>query len=280
MNVSALAPNSYMPIPVETVIVTRETCDVKTFRFEPSEPGRTFTYATGQFVIISILGVGECPISISSSPGDGPWVELTVRSAGLVTAALHHGPPKGALGIRGPFGNGFDLDALKGRPVIMVAGGIGLAPLRSLVRFVEASRREFGPVAVLYGARTPEERLYKDEIEKWRRTPGMTVQEIVERDPDSNWQGRLGRVTELFGSLGEEFKGAAAVLCGPHPMVGPVVHALEGLGIPAADIQVALEGRMNCGVGKCGHCYVGDKLVCADGPVFTADILYQMGGIS
>jgi NAD(P)H-flavin reductase len=178
--------------------------------------------------------------------------------------------------MRGPFGNGFDLGALRRRPLVLVAGGMGLAPLRSLVRYIDSIRREFGPVAVLYGARTPEDRLYKDEIEQWRRTPGTTVQEIVEKDPNGRWPGRLGRVADLFSGLGGEFAGAAAVLCGPHSMIGPVVHALERLGIHDRNMQVTLEGRMNCGTGKCGHCYVGDKLVCADGPVFTAERLRSM----
>jgi NAD(P)H-flavin reductase len=273
----AAALNLYMPVPMEVVLVTRETSDTRTFRCQPVDGGRV-AFAPGQFMILSILGVGECPISIASSPLDGPWVELTVRNVGRVTAALHLGPPKGSLGLRGPLGNGFNLDRLKGRPLVLAAGGIGLAPLRSLIRFVHAAGEGFGPMTVLYGARTPDERLYRDELESWRRAPGTRVFEIVERDPAAAWTGPTGRVPDLFGRLGR-LEGAAAVVCGPPPMIAPVVSSLEKAGVTAADIQVAVEGRMSCGIGKCGHCYIGDALVCTDGPVFTAQRLRSLGGL-
>ena len=277
MTVSQTTRNAYLPMSADVVLVTGETTDVETFRFALSQPGAELKFVPGQFVILSIVGIGECPISISSSPTDGPWVELTIRKIGRVTAALYRSPAKGVLGLRGAFGQGFDLPRIGRRPLICVAGGIGLAPLRSLIHYVHAARPDFGPLAILYGARTPRDRLYKDELEAWRRVPGDQVLEIVEQDPDQAWPGPRGLVTSLFEQLGSEFDGATAVLCGPGVMVKPVVRALEARGLVAEDIQVAMERRMSCGVGKCGHCYIGEKLVCVDGPVFSARELRRLG---
>jgi NAD(P)H-flavin reductase len=269
--------NRYLPRSARVTLVTGETTGVETFRFELIPPEARIEFAPGQFVILSIVGLGECPISISSSPGDGPWLELTIRKVGRVTAALFRNPPKGVLGLRGPFGKGFDLATISRRPLICVAGGIGLAPLRSLIHYVHASRGNFGPLAILYGARTPRDRLYKDELGDWRVMPNDKVLQIVEEDPDGSWRGPRGLAMELIGQLGREFDGATAVLCGPGVMVGPVVKALEARGLAAEEIQVAMERRMSCGVGKCGHCYMGEKLVCVDGPVFTAQELRRLG---
>jgi NAD(P)H-flavin reductase len=277
MTLPQTSRNLYLPAPAHVALVTGETADVETFRFELIQPGASLNFVPGQFVILSIVGLGECPISISSSPTDGRWLELTIRKIGRVTAALYRSPPRGTLGLRGPFGRGFDLLQIARRPLICVAGGIGLAPLRSLIHFVHAARPNFGPLAVLYGARTPQDRLYKDELEAWRLVPGDKVLQIVDQDPEQMWRGPCGLVTSLFDQLGDEFAGATAVLCGPGVMVAPVVRALEARGLAAQDIQVAMERRMSCGVGKCGHCYIGEKLVCVDGPVFTVAELRRLG---
>jgi NAD(P)H-flavin reductase len=268
--------NAYRPLPAEVVLVMRETPDIATFRFELAETGG-MAFAPGQFAMLSILGVGECPISISSSPTDGPWVELTIRKIGHVTAALHRGPPRGALGLRGPFGKPFDFAALRGRPVVCIAGGIGLAPLRSLIHYVNASRDGFGPMTVLYGTQTPQDRLYKEELDVWNSVPRNKVLQIVEADPEKRWRGPVGQVTSLLDSLWGKFDNASAVLCGGDLMVGPVVQALERHGFRAGSVQVALGRRMSCGIGKCGHCYIGGKRVCVDGPVFTAEELRRLG---
>jgi len=269
--------NPYVPDPAEVIFATREAADIQTYRFELCGNRGPWSYAPGQFAVLSVLGVGECPITISSSPTDGPWLELTIRRVGKVTAALYRGPSAGAIGLRGPLGQGFHLEGLQGRAMVCVAGGIGLAPLRSLIHLVNARRSEFGPLAVLYGAATPGRRLYKDELQSWQLIPGNAVLQVVDADPEGVWHGAIGRVTALIGGLESSFKDAAAVVCGPPPMVAPVVGALEDQGIAAGDIQVALERRMSCGVGKCGHCYVGERLVCVDGPVFTAQQLRDLG---
>ena len=288
------AENLYVPLPVEVLLATRETADVETFRLElsapagadartassavgPAQAARRIDFQPGQFVVLSILGVGECPLAICSSPTDGPWIELTVRKVGRVTAALYGGPPAGALGLRGPRGKGFDLAALRGRPLVCAAGGIGLAPLRSLVHFIHAAPQDFGSLTVLYGARTPQDRLYRNELESWLSAAGTRVLQIVETDPEGRWTGRRGTVGDLLGDLDDRLDGAAAVLCGPQAMLAPLVRALEARGLAAADIHLALERRMSCGLGKCGHCYVGEKLVCTDGPVFTAHELRRLG---
>ena len=273
------APNPYLPMPAEVVLVTREAHQVETFRFELAD-GAALNFVPGQFLVISILGVGERAVSIASSPTDGPWAELTVANVCAVTAALHHGPTAASIGLRGPFGNGFDTKRLCERSLVLMAGGLGLAPLRSLIRFISAVRSQFGPLAVLYGARTPDHRLYKEELEAWGGIAGSEVCQTVEEDPEGNWSAALGKAPDLVAGLGGDFQDAAAVVCGPQAMIAPAVAALADKGIAARDIQVALDGRIGCGIGKCGRCHIGMKRVCVDGPVFTAEELCKMDGLS
>lgn len=277
MSRTADTANAYLPMPADIVQVQTETADVDTMRLRLSARDQELRPEPGQFVILSVLGVGECPISVSAVAEDGSWIELSIRCTGRVTRALRQRTSFAAVGLRGPFGHGFDLDALAGRPLVCVAGGIGLAPLRPLIRRVLAAPADFGPLAILYGARTPDDLLYVNEIPTWAGSPAAHVVEIVEADPRGTWRGPVGRVTAVMDGLGPEFKGATAVVCGPGPMLRPVVRALEAQGMDAADIQLAMERRMSCGIGKCGHCYVGEKLVCVDGPVFTAAELRRLG---
>jgi NAD(P)H-flavin reductase len=266
----------YVPMPAGIAARTTETRDVDTLRLRAAGGKMPAAPVPGQFMVVSVLGVGECPISVSAAADDGSWVELSIRTVGRVTGSLRDGAHSGALGLRGPFGRGFDLDGFAGRPLVCIAGGIGLAPLRPLVRWALGSPRPAAPVAVLYGARTPGDRLYTDELRAWTREADCVV-EIVESTGGAAWDGPVGRVTDVLDRLGRAYANAAAAVCGPGPMLAPVVRALEARQVAAADIQLAMERRMSCGVGKCGHCYIGEKLVCTDGPVFTACELRALG---
>jgi NAD(P)H-flavin reductase len=221
----------------------------------------------GQFVEVTVPGVGEAPISLSSSPSRAGAFELVVRKAGRVTAAMHQreGEP---LGIRGPFGSHFPVDgAMKGRDVVFIAGGIGLAPLRSAIQYVMDHRRDYGKVTILYGAKAPSDRMFTDELLAWAKAPDTTVMETVDRS-DGNWKGNVGVITTLIPQAGIDAAKSTVVACGPPIMYKFVLVSLYACNVRNEDIYVSLERRMKCGVGKCGHCQIGGLYACMDGPVF------------
>jgi sulfite reductase subunit B len=223
----------------------------------------------GQFVEVSILGVGEAPISISSSPSrSAKTFELCARKVGDVTGALHKLQPGDRVGIRGPFGRGFPVEKFRGKDLLFAPGGLGLAPLRSLINQVLDERAMFGRVTILYGARTPAELLFKDELKRWEERKDVELLLTVDRG-DESWTGNVGVITTLFRHVSVYPRNTVAVTCGPPVMYRFVLMELFGKGISEGNIWLSLERRMKCGVGKCGHCQINNVYACQSGPVFS-----------
>ena len=249
-----------------------DTADTVTLELtEPAQPVPAF--APGQFAMLTAFGVGEVPISVSglgdSGGGRARRLEHTLRAVGAVTRALHAAPPGSLIGVRGPFGTSWDVASAAGRDIVIVAGGIGLAPLRPVVLTALADRSRYGRIVLLAGARTPGDLLYADELERWRRD-GVEVAVTVDR-ADSGWSGQVGLVTALIEPAGLAPDNSVAFVCGPDVMMRFTADALAARGIPASRIRVSLERNMRCGVGWCGHCQLGPLLVCRDGPVVGYD---------
>jgi len=237
--------------------------------------GQELGHQPGQFVEVSLFGIGEAPISVSSSPTKKGSFELAVRSVGNVTKALHQMNPGAPLGIRGPFGKGFPVEEIKGKDILFVAGGIGLVPLRSLINYVLDKRSDFGRVIVFFGAKTPAEQLFLDELAKWRTSKEMEYLETVDRS-EGSWKGNVGVITTLFPKVTLDPKKTVAVIVGPPIMYRFVILEAQVKGIPDDQIIISLERRMKCGVGKCGHCQINDVYVCQDGPVFSYARIKQL----
>lgn len=241
--------------------------------------GEALNHDPGQFVQVSLFGVGEAPVSICSSPTQLESFELCVRRVGRFTTALHWLKPGDEIGIRGPFGVGFPVIPLEGNDVILIAGGLGIAPLRSLIHYIIDNRRDFGKVDILLGCRDPESMLFCDELEFWRKRLDINFSCSVDRAaPD--WQGNVGLITALIPGVHLEPLKTVAVVCGPPVMYRFVIQELLKKGIAERHIYLSLERHMKCGLGKCGHCQIENLYCCRDGPVFNyAEIKNLQGAI-
>lgn len=250
--------------------VSDETPDTKTFawRFRDSKDGTSFHFLPGQFLELSVFGYGEAPFCIASSPTRPGAFETTVRRTGKLTDALHRLGNGDEVGIRGPFGHGFDVEAARGKDLLFVAGGIGLPPLRSLLWNVLDEREQFGKVTVLYGARTPTDLVYKDELRKWGKRSDMELHVTVD-SAGPGWSGNVGVVAILFKKITLQPDSTLAYVCGPPIMIRYVVHDLLTRGFKEETVFSTLERMMQCGIGKCNHCAIGPRYVCRDGPVFN-----------
>jgi len=237
------------------------------FRFAFPD-GRALGHAAGQFVMVSLFGYGEAPLSVSSPPEQTDSFELCVRRMGAVTNALHRLEVGEQVGIRGPFGRAFNCDRMRDRNILFLAGGLGLIPLRSLLKSVLARRDEYGEVTLLHGAKSPAELLFKDECAAWKQRADLHYLETVDR-PADDWQGNVGVLTTLIPKAEIAPRKTVAALCGPPVMYRFVILELLAAGMAEDDILLSLERRMKCGVGKCGHCQMDGKYVCLDGPVFS-----------
>ena len=228
----------------------------------------------GQFVEVLVPGYGEAPISVSSSPTKKDGFELCVRAAGNVTNALHRMKAKDNIGIRGPLGKGFDTKLLKGKDILFVGGGLGIAPMRSLIDYVLDNRKDYGNLTLLYGCKEPCESLFSEEMAKISKRDDIDYKATVDKcTPNDNWKDNVGVITTLIPDLNINVKKAYAVVVGPPIMYKFVIKALKEKKVPDNHIIVSLERRMKCGVGKCGHCQINNVYVCQDGPVFNyADI--------
>ncbi|MET7402436.1 FAD/NAD(P)-binding protein [Dactylosporangium sp. NPDC005572] len=244
-----------------------ETADTVTLALEPLDAPLP-AFRPGQFAMLYAFGVGEIPISVSGRYGAGGLLH-TVRAVGATSGALCRAEPGTTLGVRGPFGRGWALPAPDGADVVIVAGGLGLAPLRPAVRQAAAHRDRYRDVTVLIGARTPEDLLYPGEHDEWRAA-GVGVHTIVDR-AGAGWGGRVGVVTALFDRLRIRPAGTVAYVCGPEVMMRFVARDLARLGVPAEALWLSLERNMHCGIGHCGHCQLGPLLLCRDGPVVAFD---------
>jgi NAD(P)H-flavin reductase len=258
----------FLPERARIATIRQMTALEKLFKIElPS--GMSLAHRPGQFVEVSSLGIGEAPISISSSPSrsNGSF-EICVRKAGDVTAALHGLEPGDAIGVRGPFGRGFPIEKYRGKDLLFAPGGLGLAPLRSLINEVLDERALFGRVIILYGARNPGELLFKEELQAWADRSDLELHLTVDRG-DEAWTGHVGVITTLFKDISINPRNTVAVTCGPPVMYRFVLMELLGKGLSEGNIYLSLERRMKCGVGKCGHCQINHIYTCQSGPVFS-----------
>ena len=262
--------NEYIPYPAVIESIRNESFDTKTFKvvFEDKKLAESFNYKPGQFAQLSLLGIGEAPISITSFPCSQGFLEFTIRAIGRRTRAMHQLKLGDKIYIRGPYGNSFPFEEVKGRDLYFIAGGIGLPPLRSLINSVLGKREEFGKIKVLYGAKTPDELCFKEELKTWQGITDTEVLLTVDK-PDEGWEGNVGVVTTLWDKTDITSSGGAAYVCGPQIMIRFVIERLIRAGFKGENIYVSLERYMKCGIGKCGHCNLGAKFVCIDGPVFT-----------
>jgi len=265
----------YLPRIASVVGIRDETADVRTLRLE-CDDRQSLGHRPGQFMEVSVFGIGECPLCVSSAAGPGPAFEHTVRAVGTVTRALHSLKVGDKVGVRGPLGNSFPIEATKGMDVLFVGGGIGLPPLRSLIDTLLASRGDVGRFIILYGARTPSDLVYKDELKEWENRDDVEFQVTVDVAQEG-WTGNVGVVTTLFRNIEVDASRTLAFTCGPPIMIRFVIQGLLEMGIAEERIISTLERQMKCGVGKCGHCAIGHTYVCTDGPVFTYKQMRQMG---
>lgn len=257
----------YKPMKAKIIEAEMLTDKEKFFRIE-LEGKINLSHQPGQFVMVSIFGFAEAPISVCSSPTDKGYFDLTVRNVGTFTDKLHKMGKGDIIGIRGPFGKGFPVDNMFGYDLVIVAGGLGIVPLRSLIRYVMHNRNDFGNVQILLGCKTPKELLFKDEISEWNRRAEIKSNCTVDRaDPD--WKGNVGLITTLIPGVDINSARTYGVVVGPPIMYKFVIVKLLEKKIPEHQIIVSLERRMRCGLGKCGHCQIEGKYVCQSGPVFT-----------
>jgi NAD(P)H-flavin reductase len=263
------------PRPFRVTRRRRETSDTWTLELEPLD-GEAIDAAPGQFTMLYSFGIGEAPISISGDAG-GPLVH-TVRAVGAVTAAICSSRPGAMLGVRGPYGNAWPVAEAVDADVVVVAGGIGLAPLRPAVYHVLRDRARYGDVAVLYGSRTPSDLLYRRELERWRGRFDIQVDVTVDAG-DRDWYGKVGVVGKLVAGARFDPSSSIALVCGPEIMMRFVARSLLDCGLPPDRIYFSMERNMRCGVGHCGHCQLGPTLICRDGPVYRFDQLEALLGV-
>lgn len=258
----------YMPTPARIVSVSPFTELERVFKLElPS--GFSLAHRPGQFVEVSLLGVGEAPISICSSPSrsNGSF-ELCVRRVGKLTEAMHRMKVGSMIGIRGPFGRGFPIERFRGKDILFVAGGLGMAPLRSLINEVIDERGKYGKIHILYGTRTPHDMLFPQDLANWDQMPNVDVHVTVDR-PAEGWTGNVGVITTLFPKLRIHARNMVAIVVGPPVMYRFVLMELLSKGIAEGNIWLSFERQMKCAVGKCGHCQLHHIYTCQEGPSFS-----------
>jgi NAD(P)H-flavin reductase len=257
------------PRPFKVLDIWKELSDTFSMSLVP-EDGQPIVFAPGQFNMLYVFGVGEVPISVSGDPTNRSVLIHTTRAVGNVSKALDELKAGMTIGVRGPFGSQWPLDVAEGMDLVFVAGGIGLAPLRPVIYAALAERHKFGNIALLYGARTPEDILYSKELLRWKSRFDLDVQVTVDR-ATGNWQGRVGYVNKLISAGGFDPNNAVAYTCGPEMMMLNVVKSLHERGIPHERIYLSMERNMKCAVGFCGHCQWGSSFICRDGPVYSFD---------
>jgi NAD(P)H-flavin reductase len=262
------APTRLAPVPLRVIEAVRETADSMTLVLERPADGAIAAGAPGQFNMLYPFGIGEAAISLSSDVDDRLF--HTVRGVGAVSEAIGRLQPGEWLGVRGPFGVGWPMQRARGRTIVLVAGGIGLAPLRPVIHAVLRERAAFGRLLVFYGARTPRERLFVNELEHWQRSGGIELSVTLDAG-DANWSGQVGFVTALLPRAQFDPGETIVMTCGPEVMMRAVANQMLTRGMAPGDVYVSLERNMKCAAGLCGHCQFGPLFICKDGPVFTYD---------
>ena len=257
--------------------ITNQTPDVKTFRVEAPNGGKLFEHLPGQCAMLSVPGISEAMISITSSPTNTEFMEFSVKKCGCLTEWLHAMEEGQMITVRGPYGRHFPVDdELAGKNLVFVAGGIGLAPLRSVINYVRDNRDKYGRVDIIYGSRSKEDLVYYDEIvNEWMNEPDFHVHLTIDREQE-NWDGHVGFVPNYIAEVGLNPVNTCALMCGPPIMIKFSLPNLVQAGFDKTQIFTTMELRMKCGIGKCGRCNIGNKYVCKDGPVFRFDQLDEL----
>ncbi|MFH1889236.1 MAG: FAD/NAD(P)-binding protein [Candidatus Omnitrophota bacterium] len=261
--------NIYSPKEAILEDIITESQNIKTFVLRHKEP---FEFRTGQFIELTLPGTGEAPFTPSSDPNIKDRMDVTILNAGKVTSMLHASNKNISLGIRGPYGKGYPLEKFEGKDILIVGGGVGLAPLRSLLFTLFAGIDKYNKVVLRYGARTADDIIYKDSIAQWAKKKKVDIVTTVDVGTPG-WKGNVGLVTTILKDLPVNMKKAVSIVCGPPIMMKFVTLKLLDVGFNPRDIYLSMEKNMSCGLGKCGHCRMGSYYICKDGPVFTYEQL-------
>jgi sulfhydrogenase subunit gamma (sulfur reductase) len=267
-------PNPYIPIltTIKNIVSENKINDIKTFEleFKKEENYKNFNYLPGQFAEISLLGKGECPIGIASSPTEQGSIKFTIKKMGTVTSAFHDCEIGDTVGVRGPCGNGWPIEDMKGKNIVVIGGGFAFSTLRSLVIYMldQNYRAEFKNITIIYGNRDSGEVLYQNDLDEWKKRNDINVVLTIDRN-EEGWTEKVGFVAPIVKEIAPSSNNAIAVVCGPPIMIKTTIAVLEELKFKDEQILNSLEMRMKCGIGKCGRCNIGNKFVCVDGPVFS-----------
>ena len=267
-------PNLYIPMltTVKNIVSENKVNDIKTLEleFKKEEDYNNFNYIPGQFAEISLIGKGESPIGIASSPTEEGSIKFTIKKMGTVTSEFHNCNIGDVVGVRGPFGNGWPIEEMKGKNIVVIGGGFAFSTLRSLVIYLldEKYRKDYKKITVIYGNRDSSEVLYRNVLEEWKKHDDIEVVLTIDRE-EEGWKEKVGFVAAIVKEVAPSSDNAIAVVCGPPIMIKTTIAVLEELKFNDEQILNSLEMRMKCGVGKCGRCNIGNKYVCIDGPVFS-----------
>jgi NAD(P)H-flavin reductase len=272
---SGVLPNAMLPALCRIESVRKDTHDTFTIELVPEGDGGRVPFLPGQFNMLYIFGVGEIPISISGDPARRDVLVHTTRAVGMVTKAMRKLKRNDVVGVRGPFGSHWPVEDMVGSDIVMVAGGIGLAPLRPALYALLAQREKFGKIVLLYGTRSPADILYKNELERWRSRFDLEVHITVDRAMEG-WRGNVGVVTTLIRKSPFDPDNTMAMVCGPEVMMRYTILELNKRGVQMPNIYVSMERNMKCAIGLCGHCQLGNVFVCKDGPVFRYDAIEKL----
>ena len=263
-------PDPFTPYLATVKSVIDLTSDIKLFNIELDDPaaGDSFNYEPGQFAFVSAFGEGEAPFCLTSVSYRKAGIEFAIKRVGTVTNALHELEAGAQVGVRGPFGNCFPLEDYKGKNIIIIGGGIGMAPLHPVINTIIDHRDDYGELIIINGARSPQDLVFTDEFDAWAKAPRTKLELTVDRGDDA-WKGRVALVPDVVVDLNPSSENAVAIICGPPIMIHFTLIKIKELGFANEQIVTTLEGKMKCGLGKCGRCNVGEKYICIDGPVFT-----------
>jgi NAD(P)H-flavin reductase len=264
---------------IENIISENKANDIKTLDlvFQDESEFKEFEYIPGQFAELSLIGMGECPIGIASSPTEKGSIKFTIKRMGRVTTAIHNSEVGDVIGIRGPLGNGWPIEEMKGKNIVIIGGGFAFSTLRSLTEYLldENHRSDYGDITVVYGNRNSGEVLYERDLKRWQKRDDIEVILTIDQE-EKDWDGRVGYVAPVVKEVSPSPKNSIATVCGPPIMIKTTIDVLEELNFDHKQILNSLEMRMKCGVGKCGRCNIGNKFVCVDGPVFSLAELKKM----
>jgi len=268
--------NPYSYIEAEITNIVSETPNIKTFTLKPKGD---IGFRAGQFMDVTLPGIGEAPFTPSSNHNIKEKLDFTVMSAGRVTKLLHEAKPGDIVGLRGPYGKGYPLNDFKSKDIVIIGGGVGLAPLRALIYALFNDVNDYNRIVVKYGSRSPKDIVYKKEVESWKDAAKHVEVDVTTDIGDDTWKGNVGLVTTTLKNFTFDVSNAVAIVCGPPIMMKFVTFKLLDLGFKDSNLYLSMEKNMSCGVGKCGHCRVGPYYACKDGPVFTYDKIRDLPNI-